>query len=700
MTMDHKGDTFFESLLDDYFAECEEHLARIRSHLLHLEARPQMERFDRGLFEELLRSFHTIKGLSGMVGLKEAEELSHEVEHFVRLLIKHRTPLTSGRMDALVAGARTLEQVIGAFHRRQGMPEIAPVAEALRTLGDDGGEAETKPTPPRAPSLDTPDAPSLALTEDERERLEGLLQGGARVFRVTFTPDPALARKGINVNVVRAELQRLGTVVHAAPQVSPSGGISFAFLVAGDCREENFLSLAEGAVECVPCDLATLLPAHPVPDSESPRTPADNGLAAGPSPPGPAGGSPFSSLTTANVVRVDLGKLDELMRLVGELVISRARLEEGLKRLDSTLPSAQRHGLQQINIAMERQLRDLREGVMRVRMVPVGEVFERMRFVVRDLARELQCQVELEIHGAETEIDKFIVERMIDPLLHLVRNAVSHGYESDEERAARGKPRTRRVTLSAATAGDSVRIEVADDGRGIDRTAVLKRARSLGLVEEDQVLDDSELLRCISHPGFSTRDQADLTSGRGVGMTVVANTIQELGGTLELSSQPGSGTRFLIHLPLTLAILDALIVGVADQVFAIPLSTVREVVEVRRETVTVLENNEIIPYRQGVLPLARLARVFNLREEAGGRWFALVVGEENRFLGLLVDRIVGQREIVVRALADPLIQVSGFAGATELGDGRVVLILDAGAISLSMRRRLCIRDPKESDHGQ
>jgi two-component system chemotaxis sensor kinase CheA len=378
---------------------------------------------------------------------------------------------------------------------------------------------------------------------------------------------------------------------------------------------------------------------------------------------------------------VDLGRLDELMRLVGELVIDRSRLEDGLRRVERALPAAEWRSLQEIGQAMERHLRDLREAVMRVRMVPVGEVFDRMRFVVRDLARDSGKQVRLEVSGQETEIDKYVVERMMDPLLHLVRNAVSHGLEMPEERVARGKSPEGMVRLSASAVGDYVAIEVEDDGRGIHLAEVAARARALGLLAEGVVVGPHNLLDILCAPGFSTRTDADVASGRGVGMAVVRGVVQELGGTLSLESWPGQGTRFLIHLPLTLAIVDALLVRVGDQTYAVPQPSVREIIEVRPEEIQRVGSDEITSYRGRALPLVRLSGIFRRNESSDHAPYALVVGSGLDTVGLLVDRVVSKREIVVRALSDPLVRVPGIAGATDLGDGRAVLILDVAALA-------------------
>jgi two-component system chemotaxis sensor kinase CheA len=313
-------------------------------------------------------------------------------------------------------------------------------------------------------------------------------------------------------------------------------------------------------------------------------------------------------------------------------------------------------------------------------MVQIGETFERMTFVVRDLARESGKKIIVQLSGGETEIDKFLVERIMDPLMHLVRNAVSHGFEPIAEREAQGKRSEGLLSLSATTAGERIIIKIADDGRGIDRNLVLGRAKARGLNHGDAGADDAALLELISSPGFSTRDKADRESGRGVGMGVVKRAIEDLGGQVTLATKMGEGATFTIELPLTLAIAEALIVSVNGQRFAVPQSAVREVLEVESASTKILENNEIISYRGRALPLLRLARVFEMDSNRGATFHVLVIGEDSNAVGLAVDRILGQREIVVRAIRDPLAQTKGIAGATELGDQRVVLILDIGAL--------------------
>ena len=325
---------------------------------------------------------------------------------------------------------------------------------------------------------------------------------------------------------------------------------------------------------------------------------------------------------------------------------------------------------------------------MRLRLVPVGEVFERLRFAARDAIRESGKRVSLVFRGETTEIDKLVVDRMLEPLLHLVRNAVSHGIESAEERLALGKSPEGTLTLRASAAGDRIAIEVEDDGRGIDAARVAQRGRERGLLLPGDELTADRVLDVLCAPGFSTRDEADMTSGRGVGMDVVASAVRALAGQLWMHTVAGRGTRFVIELPLTLMILDALLVEIGGQQMAMPQPALREILQIERSAIITFESNEVVSYRGGVLPLVDLARLFDLPPGRRDTAYLLVVGTEESPMGLLVDRLIELREIVVHPVTDPLVTVPGVAGATDLGDGRVSLILDAAAlIRLAHERR-------------
>jgi two-component system, chemotaxis family, sensor kinase CheA len=610
----------------DYMAECGEHLTAVRRTLLAVELTIGRTTPERRLLDDLFHAFHSLKGLSGMVGFKEAEELAHEMESFLRGLQVSPVPLTPDGYAALADATGSLEVLIASVAAPQTRPDIRAVVDGL-----------------------TDHTPELATR---------------RQWRLHYRPTPDLAARGVSINTVRAALQTIGEIVEATPKIGAAGEISFEFVVTSDADDEALGLLEQHGVRRDAQQLDAVLPAV-----EGPRPVAGPG-----------------AIAAAQFVRVGVTRLDELMRLMGDLVVTRARLADALGAVEAYVPAALWRRTEEHTVALERQLRELRDGVMRVRMVPVGDVFERMSFIARDLARQQGKRVRLEIRGAGTELDKFVVERLSDPLLHLVRNALSHGVETPHERRDAGKAEEAVFSLRAATAGDTAVIEIEDDGRGIDPVAVAERARRAGLAVPPDPLDNDVLLDLISAPGLSTRDSADRASGRGIGMAVVRRMVGEMGGIVSLDTRVGRGTRFTVELPLTLAITDALIALVADRTFAVPQGTVREVIEVASDSIRRLEGAEVVAHRGRTLPIVRLSQQFSLASVAAAHMHVFVAGTTEAPVGLAVDRVVGQREIVVRTFTDPLVKVPGIAGATQLGDGRVVLILDVAALIKTSNR--------------
>jgi two-component system chemotaxis sensor kinase CheA len=784
---------FFDEFLDDYFAESDTHLTSIRSNLLSLES--LVDQIDdpstsdipidatsikielKSLIDELLRSFHTLKGLSGMVGIKNAEELAHEMESYLRALREEQLHVSRPGIEGLIAGVKILEETIAARRTQAEPPEITATMAQLAALSADLNEVEPTPeaeanqtalttnegilrlepgnqetgnqeagnqetgnqetgSQDSAPAEEDrgngeveteetvseplPAEPSpVKLKPDELERLQAEVSKGARAWHIEFAPDRDRAERGINVNYIRSRLQEIGDLIHGSPRLAPGAKTVFDFVVVANVFDQKFFPNPEA--DGISCSLFQVpeLNAEALHSSRL-ETPATDESAQSeaeipeiakvepePVEPEPVEAVPTSpsertpskrqaglSVMPSNVVRVDLARLDDLMRMLGELVISRARLEDQLSRLQQIVPIKNLRPIRETSQTLERQLRDLRQGVMRVRLVPIGQVFSRMQFVVRDVAKETHKKVNLELKGEDTEIDKYVVERLMDPLLHLVRNAISHGLESESDRVKAGKRPQGNLALRATTSGEMVILEIEDDGRGVNVNQVADRGRQMGAIDKDAQVDFISLLDILCLSGFSTKEQADLTSGRGVGLAVVKNTVQELGGMLSLHTEPGAGTKFTIELPLTLAIADALIVSVGEQTFAVPESSVREVIEVETDKITRLEDwdgngqdcsvehreTELLSFRQDVLPIRRLAHLFGLKQTVKDRFHAVIIGKDLNTVGIVVDRIIGRREIVVQPLSDPLLQVPGLAGATELGDGHVVLILDVATL--------------------
>ena len=622
------SDELRAELLDDFYAEADEYLSQIRTHLAQLEGGSTP--VTPAILESIFRNTHTFKGIAAMAGLVAAEQVAHAGEDFLRRLLDGSLALGPEGVNALVAMTQRLEQIVTAHRQRKPIPaetELLPRLAALSSRA--AGAAATETRSRTAPQTPTPETPST--------------------WHCTFSPSRDLDRRGVNITSVRARLGEIGTIVSATPQVKAGGAITFEFVVA----------LREPPADQAKWDADGLVFRPAASAAPSPAPAPETGL----------------FITPSHIVRVDLSRLDELMRITGELVIHRSRLDE---RINQDARNAS--GLREVNAALGRSLRDLRTAITRVRLVPIAEIFTRMPFVVRDLARESGKEVQLVLEGQHTEIDKYLVERLKEPLLHLVRNALSHGIETSAERVAAGKPAQAKILLRAEAAGETALIRVRDDGRGIEAAAVARRAADLGLAVPVQ-LDSEELLNVLCQPGFSTRTEADRGAGRGVGMTVVRNTLRELGGAFTLETMPGRGTEFTLRLPLTLSIVEMLIAAVGAQNCAVPQGSVAEIVQISDADVRTIKETEVVPYRGGLLPLVRLRNVFGGGAVARPQLPVLVIHSERGRAGLVVDRVHAQREVVVRPLRDPLLQVPGITGATELGDGRPVLILDAVALT-------------------
>jgi two-component system chemotaxis sensor kinase CheA len=386
-----------------------------------------------------------------------------------------------------------------------------------------------------------------------------------------------------------------------------------------------------------------------------------------------------------SVVRVEIKKLDYLMNSVGELGTLRSALSRLLEKLRAGAPRGELVlEAQRAQRSFERRLGEVQDAVLEIRMVPLSQLFDKLAVVLRQLARDQDKQVQLIVKGGDTEIDKLIAEDIADPLVHLVRNAVDHGAESREERAARGKPEVASVTIQAFQRGNQVVIEVKDDGRGIDPALVAEAAIERGLLTARQAgeMTHSELLDMIFLPGFSTRPQVSDISGRGVGMDVVKTNAQRLGGAVQVQSEPGAGTTFIITLPITLAIIGALVFSVRGRTMSLPLAAVQEVVRLDPRAVRLIDGREVLDLRGATLPFCRLGELLRLSqpEPATREQYVLVLLVGHRRLGLAVDRFFGQEDIVIKALGPSLRAVRGIAGATDLGDQRLVLVLDANVL--------------------
>jgi two-component system chemotaxis sensor kinase CheA len=398
--------------------------------------------------------------------------------------------------------------------------------------------------------------------------------------------------------------------------------------------------------------------------------------------PSPVGDTPLSAKSMSRTVRVDIGKMDELMNIVGELVLAHSSISaianrmrgEGFSRLAVDLGKASK--------LLERKLSDLQKGVLDIRMIPVGQLYEKMARIVRKISREQGKMVELKFFGADTELDKLIVEDISDPMMHIIRNAIDHGIETPEQRRALGKDEKGTISISAFQKGSHVVIAIQDDGNGIDIERVKANALAKGLVQDVGNVTDKEALEYIFLPGFSTTDTVSEISGRGVGMDVVKNNIASISGMVDIETSKGGGACFSITLPITLAIIKALIISCAGRTYALPITSIRESLLVTERDITTVERREVIQVRDTTLPLLRLDAFFAINRQTvrPSEFYVVVVGIAEKRLGIVVDALLGQQDIVIKPLGTIFKGFRGITGAADLGDRGTILVLDAGGI--------------------
>ena len=677
-----------QKALADFLSEAQEVIDALDRGLLRLEDTRHGQEADPDALNAVFRAAHSLKGLAAMFGVERMTRLAHALEDRLDQVRMGRRSLDPPTLDVVLATPALFGRIL-AEEAAGGQPDTAGAAEQLAARLLQAGAAPTpRPEPPRADVV-LEEAVRAVLTQYEEHRLRASLERGLQVYRIRVAYDLATFDAGLDA--LKGRLVLLGEVVSTLPsaEVGDPASISFDVLFATQHAVERVREAAGAAAR------VELLPRRAPDDSRS--APGDRG--AGPSAgsvpaprPEPAGTPVDAGLRDAEAslrsvsqaVRVDIAKLDRLMNLVGELVI----VKSGLLRIAERMRAGDRSTTLALELhretrSLERKVTELQGGILEVRMVPLAQVFDRLARMVRKLTRELGKQVELAVQGGEVELDKLIVEELSDPLMHIVRNALDHAIEAPEVRARAGKPAAGRITVSAAQRGNHVVLCVEDDGAGMDERRIREVAVRRGLVPADAVgqLSRREALNLVFLPGFSTAPRVTPLSGRGVGMDVVRSNIAAMSGIIEFRTEPGVGTRFEITLPVTLAILRALIVASAGRTYALPLNAVLEIVTVEPVEVRTVELREVTTVRGATLPLVRLDRFLGLPPaSAAGPLYVVLVGLAQERVGIVVDGVVGQQDVVVKPLGPALAGVRGIAGATDLGNRRTVLVLDVAAI--------------------
>ena len=722
-------DALGEKAREEFFSEAQELVNGLSRDLLALDELAKRNAADPDLINDVFRAVHTLKGLSGLFGAAIMSGLSHELENLLDDLRLGRIEITPPVLDLLFQSVelygRILASVKGDEPEPQEEVKALLVAIGQATQSRAGGGMSLVAQYELDPGL------LGVLTEYEEHRLRTNIQAGLALYRIRV--QFSLATIDSALDDLKAKARPHGEII----TYLPTGGagdidtIELEILIASRADVLTLRSAISGpnvSIEEVAKRDTTVkrtsLPAPPYTDAEpkviykpepgrlpsaelSPlaqdddesdvvRTPLPPGAGSAPPPP-PGGGGPggreLSLRSVSQTVRVDIRKLDSLMTIVGELAI----LRSGLLRIGERVrgrPDLRELGIElhRLHRTFDRHLSQMQNGILEVRMVPLGQIFDKLSRIVRQISREHDKQVNLVVTGAETEIDKLIVEELSDPMMHMIRNAIDHAIEVRDERLAVGKPPVGTIALNAFQKGNHVVIEVEDDGRGMDPEILIRSAVRIGLVtaEEAKELSPREVLGLVFMPGFTTKEEATQLSGRGVGMDIVKTNIGKLGGIVNITSEVGIGTKMTITLPITLAIISVLVVEIAERSFCMPLAIVEEAIVLDEAMVRTFEGREVMTQRGATLPICRLARFFGMEaapaaahDAARGartKAFVVIASVGNRRLGFVVDRLVGQQDIVIKPLGKSLKMVRGFAGATELGDQRVGLVLDLAAL--------------------
>jgi two-component system, chemotaxis family, sensor kinase CheA len=787
-----------EELLKDFFSEAQMQVDTLEQNVLVLEH----EGANKDAVDEIFRAVHTLKGGSATVEMMELSHFAHIVEDVFDAIRSNQITVNEDVVDTLFQAIDIIKAMLdkrmnGAVYE----DDTSAIENKLHSLLPETSNKKTAAKPPAGarPVLSPAPAPVPAasissgqtLTEEELKELKDSVEGGMPIYKVSVKFDPNSLMNTVGGIQIYAALKSSGTVLKTNPDFDQLYGDNFFpvvdYYMASKQNPESIkkscvvpdVSLdasvtdisASGSspaaapapvaapVQKVAAPPAAVAPAAaPAPQKAAPAAPAAAAPAATPAKTGSATSEDAKKAAkeAGSILRVDSKRIDDLLNLVSETVITKAtfnqitmqfndlsgqlreiknKYREEIKSLFDSLPEYlesiqegksvkeirkemnEEHGsiftfLDDFELSFKNSLAkfransqnlgrisgELQEGVMRIRMVPISQIFSRFPRLVRDLSKTLNKKINLVIEGEDTELDKSVIEDLLDPIMHSVRNSIDHGIESAEERRAAGKPEEGMVLLKAANEGNMIVIEIGDDGGGIDVEAVKAKAVERGIISPNKVLTDIEAFNLIFEPGFSTSQQITAISGRGVGLDVVRRSIDQLNGTVTVNSTKGKGTTFVIKLPLTLAIIQGLLVRVGPEIYSIPITSVIESLRIKPDEIKKIDNYEVFNIRSDVISLLRLNRLFGIRtEEKQDYHFIVIVGSAEKKMGFMVDSLIGEEDVVIKPLRDQFTNSPGIAGASILGDGSVSLIIDVSQLlELGLKKEMEQRRIREA----
>lgn len=688
--------TKLSKAIQDFLAEAEEIIEQLGSELADLSDMAESGDLDPDVLNSIFRGAHSLKGLAGMFNFGDVAELAHNMENLLDWLRLGKLNLTPNLMTVLFDSHELLSNLIRVLASGEETSMTQEIAACVIKINACLAPPEKQRGVSPLEALGLPAHVRGALTEYEEHRLKDNLAKGRTIFNIHTSFD--LTTFDTELSAVTDLLKECGEVISTLPSVGINletnidfeilfgskrpldelkavverDSVTVSQLGSGVAQEESLSSaytVKPDVDERLPTIAATGTPQSPADSTPPAATPLSDDAA-------------LSAKSMSRTVRVDIGKLDELMNIVGELVLANSAIagvttrmrNEGFSRIAIELGKAAKE--------LERKLSDLQKGVMEIRMIPIGQLYEKMSRIVRKISREQGKRVDLKFFGADTELDKLIVEDISDPMMHIIRNAIDHGIESRDVRTAQGKNEKGTIRISSYQKGNHVVIEIEDDGGGIDVEKVKNKALQKGLVNDVSAVSDRDAIDFIFLPGFSTNETVSEVSGRGVGMDVVKNNISAVSGMVDIETRKGEGSRFIITLPITLAIIKALIIRCSGRIYALPITSVLESLLMTDKDITTVERKEVVQLRESTLPLLRLEHYFDIHrgDEPPKEFYVVVVGVAEKRLGIAVDDLIGQQDIVIKPLGESFKRFRGVSGAADLGDQRTILVLDIGGI--------------------
>lgn len=672
--------------LQIFIEESKDNLQTLNENLLNLENNPT----DTETLNAIFRVAHTLKGMAGTMGFVKMQKLTHTVENVLSEIRSGNLAVNSNIVDVLFQSLDALENYVDEIVNtsNEGNEEYADLISTLGKIIEKPGSSEASSAIPSAQEKKPEEAVHneetlMVLPESQELVKNNAISMGMNVFQIKIVLSAGCVLKSARAFVLFTELERLGEIIHCVPSTQDIEDEKFdkdftvAFVTKETSQkvEETILGVSEIESVSVKAYDSTAVPTN---KSEEKNAEKPDQKANAATPAEHANNQNTKQQLSNKTVRVNIDRLDTLMNLVSELIIVKTQLE-GLEVGASEVESNYNDSVEYL----ERITTSLHDAVMKVRMVPVETVFNRFPRMIRDISRKLGKEIELVMSGEETELDRTVIDEIGDPLIHLLRNAADHGLETTEERVSLGKPRKGTIKLQAYQDGNSVMIVVEDDGKGININKVKSKAIDKGTItkEEAATMTEKELIELLFRPSFSTAEKISDLSGRGVGLDVVKSKITALGGHVEVETEWGKGSKFIVRLPLTLAIIQALMISVADDKYAIPLSNIQNIEDVYKEDIKLVQNQEVIVVRDEIIPIIRLRDVLGLPEEEDkDMMMGVIVKKGEKQVGFIVDSLIGQQEIVIKSLGKYLSGIDIIAGATILGNGEVALILDVNSL--------------------